>query len=319
MGNDFSGVRIHTDSRAAEAAQSVNARAFTLGNDVVFNRGEYAPQSDSGKRLLAHELTHVIQQGRAKNLLSQRSPVLMRQAGHEINCYEKYAISGLSDKKLIDEITKIKSGRKKWWLCRNQGGRTTKSYLKDLVLEATMRSHGLLTHPTGIANTRVGKRLSYGAAFTHTLSISAHALSKFPHGKISHLKGSQITEKIFVARDDFRLGVTPKQAIWTLGRMPGSPAADKFTDFNLTGQFGVGQACAHKRFKRLPPVREEIQAFYWRKFPGGWWEPNPFYTNRMIFKIVFDRCGGRRKRYCAVTINNGVVYKQPYYGAPPRM
>ena len=63
MGHDFSGVRIHTDATAVEAAQSVNARAFTLGNDVVFNRGEYAPQSDGGKRLLAHELAHVVQQG----------------------------------------------------------------------------------------------------------------------------------------------------------------------------------------------------------------------------------------------------------------
>jgi hypothetical protein len=62
FGNDFSQVRIHTDNQAAEVARSVNARAFTAGRDVVFGAGEYAPGAASGRRLMAHELTHVIQQ-----------------------------------------------------------------------------------------------------------------------------------------------------------------------------------------------------------------------------------------------------------------
>ena len=62
MGHDFRHVRIHDGEAAAEAAQSVNARSFTLGRDVVFNQGEYSPGTSSGKRLLAHELTHVVQQ-----------------------------------------------------------------------------------------------------------------------------------------------------------------------------------------------------------------------------------------------------------------
>jgi hypothetical protein len=61
---DFSGVRVHTGPEAAEAAGSVNARAFTVGRDIVFGAGQYAPQSRDGLWLLAHELTHVIQQGR---------------------------------------------------------------------------------------------------------------------------------------------------------------------------------------------------------------------------------------------------------------
>ncbi len=63
FGTDFSAVRIHTDTQAAESARSVNALAYTVGHNVVFSSGQYAPQSDSGKRLLAHELTHVVQQG----------------------------------------------------------------------------------------------------------------------------------------------------------------------------------------------------------------------------------------------------------------
>ena len=62
LGHDFGGVRVHTDSEAAESAASVNALAYTLGNHVVFNSGLYAPNTDGGKRLLAHELVHTLQQ-----------------------------------------------------------------------------------------------------------------------------------------------------------------------------------------------------------------------------------------------------------------
>ena len=62
FGYDFSHVRIHRDAQAAEMAQSLNARAFTVGREIVFGAGRYAPDMSSGKRLLAHELTHVIQQ-----------------------------------------------------------------------------------------------------------------------------------------------------------------------------------------------------------------------------------------------------------------
>ncbi len=62
FGFDFSRVRIHTDDRAAVAAKGINARAFTIGRDVVFGAGQYQPESREGRRLLAHELAHVVQQ-----------------------------------------------------------------------------------------------------------------------------------------------------------------------------------------------------------------------------------------------------------------
>jgi len=62
FGHDFSGVRVHTDDAAAHAARGAQARAYTLGNDVVFGAHEYAPRTSEGRRLIAHELTHVIQQ-----------------------------------------------------------------------------------------------------------------------------------------------------------------------------------------------------------------------------------------------------------------
>ncbi len=63
FGHDFGNVRIHTDSRAAESARSVNALAYTVGDTVVFGDGAYRPGTESGRRLIAHELTHVVQQG----------------------------------------------------------------------------------------------------------------------------------------------------------------------------------------------------------------------------------------------------------------
>lgn len=61
MGYDFSNVKLHTDNDAAESAKSVNAKAYTIGNDIVFNEGQLNTESIEGKTLLAHELTHVIQ------------------------------------------------------------------------------------------------------------------------------------------------------------------------------------------------------------------------------------------------------------------
>lgn len=62
LGHDFQDVRVHTGSDAASSAKSVQAHAYTVGNDMVFQDGVYDPSSDAGKRTLAHELTHVAQQ-----------------------------------------------------------------------------------------------------------------------------------------------------------------------------------------------------------------------------------------------------------------
>jgi hypothetical protein len=62
FGHDFADVRVHADANAAETARLANARAFTIGRNLVFGAGEYAPRSDKGRSLIAHELTHVVQQ-----------------------------------------------------------------------------------------------------------------------------------------------------------------------------------------------------------------------------------------------------------------
>ncbi|MCX7114207.1 MAG: DUF4157 domain-containing protein [Proteobacteria bacterium] len=68
FGHDFSRVQIHTGANAVESANAVNALAYTVGRDIVFASGQYAPNTKSGQRLLAHELTHVVQQTNSSTL-----------------------------------------------------------------------------------------------------------------------------------------------------------------------------------------------------------------------------------------------------------
>jgi len=83
FGHNFGGVRVHTGAQAAHVARSVNARAFTVGNDVAFGAGQYSPDTDSGQRLLAHELTHVIQQtgGTPASHHASQGPSVQRSPG----------------------------------------------------------------------------------------------------------------------------------------------------------------------------------------------------------------------------------------------
>lgn len=87
FGADFGEVRIHNDARASDVARSINARAFTLGNDVVFGSGEYSSTTTSGKKLLAHELTHVIQQQKSPQL--HRKVIQRRYSKRKVNAIYK--------------------------------------------------------------------------------------------------------------------------------------------------------------------------------------------------------------------------------------
>ena len=72
FGADFSGVRIHDGSTAVQMSKSLNAQAFTHGNDIYFNSGKYNPESTQGRHLLAHELTHTVQQGASKSDVNKK-------------------------------------------------------------------------------------------------------------------------------------------------------------------------------------------------------------------------------------------------------
>jgi hypothetical protein len=103
FGRDFSGVRVHNDTMAAESAGAVNALAYTAGEDVVFAAGQYKPESEAGQKLLAHELTHVVQQDRHPSLVRrQLAP------GLSISMTPQYA-AALSDADLAQQISALQN------------------------------------------------------------------------------------------------------------------------------------------------------------------------------------------------------------------
>ncbi|MEP7306040.1 MAG: DUF4157 domain-containing protein [Acidobacteriota bacterium] len=86
MGEDFATVRIHTGQEASGLAHRINARAFTVGRHIGFAAGQYAPETPQGQKLLAHELTHVLQQGVGRQTATSRSvapAVLRRKIGNQ--------------------------------------------------------------------------------------------------------------------------------------------------------------------------------------------------------------------------------------------
>jgi outer membrane protein OmpA-like peptidoglycan-associated protein len=84
LGHDFSGVRIHADQQAAESAHQVQALAYTVGRDIVFGAGQFQPESNSGRRLIAHELAHVVQQNgvpNKQNAQTKSTPLSLQRMG----------------------------------------------------------------------------------------------------------------------------------------------------------------------------------------------------------------------------------------------
>lgn len=104
MGYDFGEIKIHTGADAAKSAQSINALAYTSGNNIVFNEGQYAPETDNGKKLLGHELTHTIQQGAS---VANITPKIQRQEDKRLEEIKEKLRKG--EKLTEEEITYVKA------------------------------------------------------------------------------------------------------------------------------------------------------------------------------------------------------------------
>lgn len=120
MGSDFRSVKIHTDNDAVQLSSALNAKAFTVGNDIYFNQGQFQPNSTQGKQLLAHELTHVVQQGSAPGKAVQREgmgDLRLAEACSalidEIRLTPAYKALDEKNRKLAEEI--ITEIRKRSW------------------------------------------------------------------------------------------------------------------------------------------------------------------------------------------------------------
>ena len=108
FGRDFSQVRVHTYERAAKMAKSLNAKAFTTGKDVVFGSGQYSPGTPTGKRLLAHELTHVVQQDSAQSYIHRQACSINKRRNIILEAIKRQA------NKLVADSYKYKSP---WVFC----------------------------------------------------------------------------------------------------------------------------------------------------------------------------------------------------------
>jgi Domain of unknown function (DUF4157) len=104
LGADLGSVRVHADAQAARLADRISARAFTSGGDVYFAADEYRPGSRAGRHLLAHELTHVLQQGRGGN--AGRDPELRRKLELRPPGKGEYSAFGRA-KEFVDRLNKI--------------------------------------------------------------------------------------------------------------------------------------------------------------------------------------------------------------------
>ncbi|MBC1236516.1 DUF4157 domain-containing protein [Nostoc sp. 2RC] len=115
FGADFSGVKVHTDSQSDKLNQSIQARAFTTGQDVFFKQGEYNPQSADGQELLAHELTHVLQQSGGmvqrshySSILHNSPPMQQTNSQHIGEIHRKpVKVEGKNDATHIDDVTGV--------------------------------------------------------------------------------------------------------------------------------------------------------------------------------------------------------------------
>jgi hypothetical protein len=94
IGTDFSGVNIHTDGNAVEMNEKLGAQAFTHGHDVYFNSGKYHPESAQGRRLLAHELTHVVQQTGNDRVSLDRASTADKSVGVKNTLKSSFIFSG---------------------------------------------------------------------------------------------------------------------------------------------------------------------------------------------------------------------------------
>jgi hypothetical protein len=111
--HDFSGVRIHTGAKAEKSAQVVGANAYTVGSQVVFGARQFAPTTNAGRRLLAHELTHVLQQtsegqqSMAPQLMRQRSSGLVSSSGRRVYSYDRSNFQDRFDGEVDEENRRV--------------------------------------------------------------------------------------------------------------------------------------------------------------------------------------------------------------------
>lgn len=173
FGHDFQHVRVHSDPRAAESAAAVGALAYTVGSDVIFGAGQYAPDSAQGRYLLAHELTHVVQQQS-----TPKEPRLQRFAASETSKIAPAFQDMLTQiKQLIDAATT--NGQLDWeFLVEISGGFSAGRQIdkalgsNDPTIKSRLLTRYLFTCRCGLIDMRHFMQLLYISNFATAVSQS---------------------------------------------------------------------------------------------------------------------------------------------------
>jgi len=177
FGADFSHVRLHTDSHAASTAKSINARAFTHRNNIVFGAGEYAASSVGGKRLMAHELTHTIQQNIASQPSTFNLPI-------QSNINEHNLISRNEDITSRTMLQGVKPG---------SGFQFLPTKLTDTVVGAVSIQGGLLNTQTNRLNVIIGANMTLRILAAKLLPLWTSAKPFTPVGSTTPLHIEPLT------------------------------------------------------------------------------------------------------------------------------
>jgi hypothetical protein len=200
---DFSSVRLHIDTHAASMSRALSAQAFTQGNHIYFGAGKYDPGSTAGKKLIAHELTHVVQQGAAARRKSVIKTFATRRSGSS---------RGTGQVRSRPSGPVSRSGS---WV-----------QLAPLP-QCTQIGTSLKTRKV-----RDAPRAWYGAQFNHTFD---------PLSKGCSLKGIQVSEAVSVVQDHFQSGarnIPLGQTIWALTAKHELHRPDHI--YTLAGPRGLG-------------------------------------------------------------------------------
>jgi hypothetical protein len=212
FGHDFTRVRIHTDDAAVESARRVSALAYTVGRHIVFGAGQYAPETPGGARLLAHELSHVVQQAAAEPRISGGSSV-SSMAGPASS---SIAIGSAHDvaERNADAMAAVALGRNRVTAIgapvRDSGPTLRAQPAPDAASEAAARNaklNQLATRPAlalrqwrGLSQADRDSVLfimigRYGAPFTQEFQNYAKGIKKPRPGPAGVLKGPEYTPK----------------------------------------------------------------------------------------------------------------------------
>jgi hypothetical protein len=232
FGHDFSQVRVHTDRDAARSSRLVNAVAYTVGSDIVFGHGQYAPHTESGRRLIAHELSHIVQQHAMGSTTISPGFVLQRQV-IDPRALQTETISTPRHLRISEWLIEPVAGG---------GSSQTEMYWVDFEVDAkgVMRASVRTVAPDRAyrsAKLRFGEQ--FRAALQH-FDANGVEVNAF-EGDWSYMTKDEISENLKVFREGMAAGKTREKAA---GATPSGRVATR-SGFELTSVENVPESQEH--------------------------------------------------------------------------